>query len=274
VAQRASGVRRLVRGVVKAARWVVATEVVKPETHEERAERAGPPPHLRIRFWVALLIVVGAASAAAAAWRAEIFTEYAAQKEALFRQDLTGQELSERLDEQTVASGMRHFANYEQAALLARQLQGEADNARGHRAKLLAVEAQNERMLANVGLNTDSSLIDVTVQTNAAVRPADAAGGYDWVVMNDATLATFDPADLDAGAHLARTDAVEMAGVAVMFALVVMLLTLSEIRLRRRTKPPETGWTLGHTLGAGAIAIWLGGAAWFTILVLDVPGLQ
>jgi hypothetical protein len=273
VAQRASGVKRIAAGVVSAVHWVFAAEVPKPESAEQRAERTGPTPHPRIRFWVALSIVVAAVSAAAAAWRAEIFTEYATQKEALFRQDLIGQQLSERLDEETVASGLRHFGNYEQAALLADQLQREADLARGSRASALGAEAQNERMLANVDLTTDYALDAVTLP-GKEVRPADAASGYAWMVMSDPTLATFDPADRDADAHLARSDAVRMAGVAVLFALAVLLLTLSEIRLRRITKPPETGWTVGHTLWAGAILIWLGSAAWFTILMLDVPGLR
>jgi hypothetical protein len=273
MAPRASAVRRIAAGVLSAVRWVFAAEGLEPETAEERAERTGPIPHPRIRFWVALLIVVAAVSAAAAAWRAEIFTEYAAQKEALFRQDLSGQQLSERLDEETVASGLRHFANYEQAALLARQLQREAARARGSRASALGAEAQNERMVANVDLTTDYALNTATLPANG-VRTADAGSGYAWIVMSDPTLATFDPADRDTDAHLARSDAVGMAGVAVLFALAVLLLTLSEIRLRRMTKPPETGWTAGHTLGAGAIVIWIGSAAWFAILMLDVPGLR
>lgn len=271
--ERTSGVKRVAAGVAGGVRWVFAAEAPKPESADERAARTGPTPHPRIRFWVALWIVLAAVSAAAAAWRAEIFTEYAAQKEALFRQDLIGQQLSERLDEETVASGLRHFANYEQAALLAAELQSEADRARGSRASALGAQAQNERMVANVDLTTDYALNAVTLPGNG-VPQADAATGYAWIVMSDPTLATFDPADRNAEAHLARSDAVRMSGVAVLFALALLLLTLSEIRLRRMTKPPETGWTAGHTLWAGAILIWIGSAAWFTILTLDVPGLR
>ena len=225
--------------------------------------------HGRLRFVVAFAIVLGAVSTAAAAWRAEIFTEYASQKEALFRQDLTGQQLYERLDEEQVAAGVRHFTGYEQDVLLASQLQREADVAKGKRATQLGVEAQNEQAAAAVRYTTDSALQSVAF-TDRQGRPlADPAVGYAWTVLNDAALATFNPADRDADAQTARDDSVKMAGIAVLFALMVVLLTLSEIRLRRPAVTKQR-WSDGHSLAVAGGSVWLIGAVFFVILIIDV----
>src|SRR5579871_3916631 len=102
----------------------------------------------RLRLIVAMGIVIGAVSVAAAAWRAEIFGEYATQKEALFRQDLTGQQLSERSDEQLVTSQLLEFGAYERDAQLALQTEEADGAASGAAARALATEDQNEWTIA------------------------------------------------------------------------------------------------------------------------------
>lgn len=228
----------------------------------------------RLRFWVAMGIVLVAISAAAAAWRAEIFMEYATQKEALFRQDLSGQQLSERSDEELVISELRQLAPYEQDLQLAKQTQAQADQASGRAAALLGAEAQNDWMIVDHEATYDfsSGPGPLTLQDgNETVNPAVA---YAAATLSDPTLATFDPADLDSLAHRARGDAEAMAAVSVLFALTVVLLTLSEMRLRRRTAGPAARWTVGHTIAVVSVLMWLLGAVLFTLLYLDVPHLQ
>jgi hypothetical protein len=257
-----AGARRLWRGV----KWVFAAEKPRPQTRRERARRKKPIPHKTLRFCVALSIVIGAASGAAVAWGAERFMEQAAQKEALFRQDVIGQQLSERLDEETVATGLRHFGTYEQTALLADELQREADHARGARASELGTEAQNERMLANVDVTTDNALGSVALPRDGRYV-ADAASGYALSILNDGTLATFDPTDRHAEAQLARSDAMQMALAAVAFATAVVLFTVSEILLRTETDRPRRRLSIGLTVWISGIGIWVGAAAWALTLV-------
>src|SRR5205823_1756781 len=134
--------------------------------------------------------------------------------------------------------------------------------------------AQNEQAVAAVRFATDPALQSVSFGSDQLGRPvADPASGYAWTALQDTALATFDPADREGDVQLARGDSVKMAGVAVLFALVVLMLTISEIRLRR-PGVLERRWTAGHTLATVAAGTWLVGAVLFLILMLDVVTLR
>lgn len=282
------------RRVRSAIRWVMAEEVRGEEppppasnanapaetsvvpgratdtAEEEPTASAAATPHPRLRFWVALGVVVAATSTAAGAWRAEIFTEYATQKDALARQALTGLQLSERSDEQSTMAEFRQFGAYEHDFSFSHQLQREANHS-SHGANVTGTEAQNEALLAAAKLD-GFTFVDPGSQGQAArLEPTQV---YKSTLFYDDSLATFDPGDLTRQASRARSDAVDMAGVTVFFAAAVVLLTLSEMMLRRRGRNLEERWSSGHVLAAGSLVVWVGAAVLFVLLYLDVPHLK
>jgi hypothetical protein len=224
-------------------------------------------PHARLRFCVAIGIVVAAISTAAGAWRAEIFTEYATQKDALARQALTGLQLSERSDEELTMSELRQLGAYQRDVSLASQLQ----RLSGHGVPATGPEAQNEAMLAAAKYDSFTLSLPTGPGDRATLVPTQI---YRTALADDVALATFDPSDLDAKASQARSDAVDMAVVAVFFALVVVLLTLSEIILRRHQRSRLGRWHVGHALAATSLLVWVGAFVWFAVLYLDVPKLK
>ena len=238
---------------------------------EGEAAKKAAAPHPRLRFWVAVGLVLAAVSTAAGAWRAEIFTEYATQKDALARQALAGLQLNERSDEELAMSQLRQLGSYQEDLSLAYQLDGVAQRRAGAAGRAAGVEAQNEAMLAAgaiQGFTFDDPNVDKGVAT---LEPAQV---YSSALSYDPSLATFEPGDMEAKASKARTDAVDMAGVTVLFALTVVLLTLSEMMLRRRGRDPHERWSLGHALGASSLILWTGAFILFTLLYLDVPSLR
>jgi hypothetical protein len=228
-------------------------------------------PHPRLRFWVAIGLVVAAVSTAAGAWRAEIFTEYATQKDALARQALTGLQLSERSDEEMVMSQIRQLGAYQENSSLSYQLDRQAIRSGSAAANTVGAEAQNEALLAAASTQGFDFVFPTVENGVATLKPGQV---YSSALTYDPTLATFEPGDLEAKASKARTDAVHMAGVTVFFALTVVLLTLSEMMLRRRKRDLDERWSIGHTLAASSLVVWAGAFALFVLLYLDVPSLR
>jgi hypothetical protein len=228
-------------------------------------------PHPRLRFWVAIGLVVAAVSTAAGAWRAEIFTEYATQKDALARQSLTGLQLSERSDEEMTMSQIRQLGAYQQNSSLSYQLDRQAKRGRGAAANTVGAEAQNEALLAAASTQGFDFVFPTVDKGVATLKPGQV---YSSALTYDPTLATFEPGDLEAKASKARTDAVDMAGVTVFFALTVVLLTLSEMMLRRRKRDLDERWSIGHTLAASSLVVWAGAFVLFVVLYVDVPSLR
>lgn len=228
----------------------------------------------RLRFWVAMAIVIAAVSAAAAAWRAEMFSEYANQKEALFRQDLSGQQLSERSDEELAISQLRQLGVYQRDLKIAYDASAQTVPGAGRAARTLEEAAQTDWTLVDAERANDFSLVMPTDNVENGTATLSPRMAYASAVMSDPNLASFDPADLDALAHRARADAQDMAAVGVLFALTVVLFTVSEMILRRRTEGPEKRWSSGHTVAVVTAVVWLGGLALFILLYLDVPHLR
>lgn len=229
--------------------------------------------HQRLRFWIAIGIVIAAISVAAGGWRAEIFTEYATQNEALARQDLTGIELSQRSDIELASAQFRQLGSFETNVLMATRLGNQAYSTSGRASARLGAQAQNEWTLAGGKVTSDFPDVSPVEDSNGGVS-VNPTSAYALAVLSDPALATFDATDLSGKAKRARDDAVDMAGVTVFFALVVVLLTLSEMVLRRRTATPGFTWTSGHTLSLLAVVVWLGSAVLFSLLYLQVPSLQ
>jgi hypothetical protein len=223
--------------------------------------------HQRLRFWVAIGIVVAAVSTAAGAWRAEIFAEYATQKDALARQALTGLQLSERSDEELTMSDLRQLGTFQRDVSLASLLRRRG----GRGGQAGGPPAQNQSMLVASEADSFSLAQPAVTHGRAALVPTQV---YRTALANDPALATFDPSDLDAKASRARGDAVHMAAVAVFFALVVVLLTLSEMVLRRRRRGRLARWRVGHTLAATSLFVWASAFVWFAVLYSDVPKLK
>jgi hypothetical protein len=241
-------------------------------TAEKGASTEKPAvPHPRLRFWVAIGLVVAAVSTAAGAWRAEIFTEYATQKDALARQALTGLQLSERSDEEMVMSQIRQLGAYQQSTSLSYQLDRQAARGGGAAANTVGAEAQNEAMLAAASSKGFDFVFPTVEKGVATLEPGQV---YSSALTYDPTLATFEPGDLEAKASKARTDAVDMAGVTVFFALTVVLLTLSEMMLRRRDRDLAERWSIGHALATSSLFVWAGAFVLFVLLYLDVPSLR
>jgi heme A synthase len=237
---------------------------------------SAPEPGLRyqrLRFWIAIGIVIAAISVAAGGWRAEIFTEYATQNEGLARQDLTGIELSQRSDIELAGAQFRQLGSFETNVLMATRLGDQAYRTSGRASARLGAQAQNEWTLAGGKVTGDFPDVSPTEHSSGLVS-VNPTSAYALAVLSDPALATFDATDLSGKAKRARDDAVDMAGVTVFFALVVVLLTLSEMVLRRRTATPGFTWTSGHTLSLLAVVVWLGSAVLFALLYLQVPSLQ
>ncbi len=240
-------------------------------SHKGASTAKTAAPHPRLRFWVAIGLVVAAVSTAAGAWRAEIFTEYATQKDALARQSLTGLQLSERSDEEMVISQIRQLGAYQQNTSLSYQLDRQALRAGGAAASTIGAEAQNEALLAAASTQGFDFVLPTVDKGVATLKPAQV---YSSALTYDPTLATFEPGDLEAKASKARADAVDMAGVTVFFALTVVLLTLSEMMLRRRNRDLHERWSIGHTLAASSLVVWAAAFVLFAVLYLDVPSLR
>ena len=258
---------RLGQHVRSGLQWVLASEPETPSAPEPALR------HQRLRFWVAIGIVIAAISAAAGGWRAEIFTEYATQNEALARQDLTGLELSQRSDIELASAQFRQLGSFETNILMATRLGDRVYQTSGTASARLGAQAQNEWTLAGGKLTSDFPDVVPAESRNGSVS-VNPTSAYALAVLTDPALATFDATDLSAKARRARNDAVDMAGVTVLFALVVVLLSLSEMVLRRKMATPGFTWTPGHTLSLLAAVVWLGSAVLFTLLYLQVPSLQ
>jgi hypothetical protein len=250
---------------VRAAfRWVTATETFGDDDEPRAGD--GAPSRRRLKFAIALGIVVVSVSSAVAGWRAEIFNEYAAQSEGLFRQQLVTLQQRERQSEEQVTSDLRQFGTYEQDVSLAQQLQHEADHTTGSLALRLRAEAQGESTLA--GLNqTQNFQAESPAPYEDGTAAYDPATAYLWA--NESAFEGIDPAALRREARADRLDAVNMTGVAVLFVFALVLLTLGQVTLGGPVPAtPKRSWTLGHSLASLAMVVWVAGVVLFTVILL------
>jgi len=248
-----------------AFRWVTATETFADGSADEaHAADGAAPSRRRLQFAIALGIVVVSVSSAVAGWRAELFNEYAAQSEGLFRQQLVTLQQRERVYEEQVTSDLRQFGTYEQEISFGQQLQREANTATGSLAARLAVAAQGENTLAALNQNQNFFALEPRPLGGAATyAPASA-----YLRASEGALEEFDPAGLRREARTDRTNAVNMTGIAVLFVTALVLLTLGQVTLGGPRLAGRGGWTLGHTLASVAVAVWVAGAVLFTVMLL------
>jgi hypothetical protein len=250
---------------VRAAfRWVTATETFGDGDEPHGGD--GARSRRRLKFAIALGIVVVSVSSAVAGWRAEIFNEYAAQSEGLFRQQLVTLQQHERQSEEQVTSDLRQFGTYEQDYSLAQQLQQDAHHTTGSLARRLRAAAQGESTLAGLNQTQNFQTLPPTPYTDgtAAYHPASA---YLWA--NESAFEDIDPAALRREARADRIDAVNMTGVAVLFVFALVLLTLGQVTLGGPAPAtPKRSWTLGHSLASLAVVVWVAGAVLFTVMLL------
>jgi hypothetical protein len=247
-----------------AFRWVTATESFGDDDEPRAGD--GAPSRRRLQFAIALGIVVVSVSSAVAGWRAELFNEYAAQSEGLFRQQLVTLQQRERVYEEQVTSDLRQFGTYEQEISFGQQLQQEANSSTGSLAARLAVAAQGENTLAALNQNQNFFALEPSPLGGAATyAPASA---YLRASEGAGALEEFDPAGLRREARTDRTNAVNMTGIAVLFVTALVLLTLGQVTLGGPRVAGRGGWTLGHTLASLAVTVWVAGAVLFTVMLL------
>lgn len=245
-----------------AFRWVTETETFGDGDEPRGGD--GAPSRRRLQFAIALGIVVVSVSSAVAGWRAELFNEYAAQSEGLFRQQLVTLQQRERVYEEQVTSDLRQFGTYEQEISFGQQLQRDANRTTGSLAARLAVAAQGENTLAALNQNQNYLALEPSPLGGAATyAPASA-----YMRATEGALEDFDPAGLRLEARTDRTDAVNMTGIAVLFVAALVLLTLGQVTLGGPRIAVKHGWTLGHTLASLAVLVWAAGAVLFTVMLL------
>ena len=247
-----------------AFRWVTATESFA-DGDEPRARDA--PSRRRLKFAIALGIVAVTVSSAVAGYRAELFNEYAAQSEGLYRQQLVTLQQRERQSEEQVTSDLRQFGTFEQDHSLAQQLQQQANRTTtGSLARRLRAAAQGESTLAGLNQTQNFQVLQPTVYTDGT---ADYEPGSAYLAANERAFEDIDPAALRREARADRIDAVNMTGVTVLFVFALVLLTLSQVTLGGPAPAtPKRSWTLGHSLASLAVVFWVAAAVLFTVVLV------
>lgn len=264
--------RRMRAGLVLAprvpgavGRWIMATEVVPVEASAEAARQARS--QRRLRFALALGIVVASISSAVAGAGAELYYEHSSQAQGLFRQALIAVQQREQRYESDIASDLRQFGTYEQDVVLGHLLRRDAQTAHGALADRLQSDAFAAEQLA--ALHWDANFLWAWPSRYTEAAPAiDPAGAYADVVVGSPDLEAVDPARLHEEAWSDRRSAVNMTGVAAVFVIALVLLTLSQMRIRRSPdRAARTVSTMSATLAALGATVWIIGVTLAFVVV-------
>lgn len=272
-------VRRVVGRLRDAVRWLLATEEeiaagAQPREAEQRAEEMTPQLR-RFRARVAIAIVIVSVCSALTAWRASVFEEYSVQHEGLFRQELAGQLEREQLGEAQVAHDLQAYARFEQDQLLASRLRRDAVRSPGGRARALVGELQAARrwLIDSFGAFSVGNAAEFSDDGTSSYDPANA---YKTVLAGDLEFLRFEPGVQRLEARRDRGKAADLVGVTALFVAALVLLTLSEVSLGRRSRrgqrsrqPEGDSWSIRHSLATLGVATAVLAAVLFGVTYLS-----
>jgi hypothetical protein len=221
------------------------------EAHEaqqegEKAEQDFDSDARRVlRSRVALAIVALSVFSAVAGWRASVFDERSSSSSAVFHQDLLVQQQLEAKHQATVAQDITQYGELEQHWFMATRPEQGGSAQTAERERVAA-----EQTVGDFGAETPTLNPDGTVSYDPALA-------YSSGVATDAQLGGLHPAAALRASNSESDQAVNMTLVAVLFIAGLVLFTLAQVTLGRRTRsePAGTGrWTISHTFVlAGAL---------------------
>jgi hypothetical protein len=201
---------------------------LKAGAHEERRQLLWG-----FRSWVAAGIVLVSIMSALAAWRASAFEAYSSRNDSLYRQDLARQEQLVLDNEEAVGSDVRQLSEYSEPWLLARRLRQDARKAAA--GSTLRSRLLSQATRAQTAARSARGDFRVFFPDTYRSRPGyDADEAFRFSVELDPTLTELRPADHRIHAAGEHEKAHHFTGVAVLFVVGLVLLTLAEITAERR----------------------------------------
>ena len=207
----------------------------------------------RFTFSVALGIVVVSILAAVMAWQSSVWGERSSNTDELTRQDQV--ELERILTQQAgdINQDIRVFNNFEEATLLAQELEKDANKLRGQQALDFRLDAGSQRAEAKSQRRFFRS-------SQPAVRPNgrvmyDAAFANRILRAYSPDLEVLRPDALRADAKEAGIKSVRLTGLAALFVAALLFLTLAEVT--RRTRARTIFAIAGAAVATVALALFL-----------------
>ena len=185
----------------------------------------------RFKLSLALGIVIVSILAAIMAWQSSVWGERSGNTDELTRQDQV--ELERILTEQdgAINQDIRVFNNFEEASLLAQELDRDAKKLKGQQALDLMLEAGSQRAEAKSQRRFFRSS-DPTVDANGDVR-YDAAFTERLLRAYSPELEVLRPDELREDARVAGVKSVRLTGLAALLVAALLFLTLAEVLTRR-----------------------------------------
>jgi hypothetical protein len=177
---------------------------------------------------VALGIVAVSILAALMAWRASVWSERSANTDEISRQDVVQQQQVFASHAQSVNQDLRIFGRYEEHSILARELERDAARAGGEQAGALRVEAQRQRAQAQALRRFFLASQPIEEREGGGVE-YDPRFALTVLQTNDNDLETLRPRQLREEAREAHIKSVRLTGLAALFVVALVCLTLAEI---------------------------------------------
>ena len=193
----------------------------------------------RFKLSVAFAIVLVSILAAGMAWRASVWSERSANTDEITRQDIVQREQILAGQAETINQDIRAFNSFEEATLLAQELERDARKLSGRERLELELEAGSQRAEAK-------SLRRFFAASAPVVDPESGRVSYDPAFTRRLLLAyspdleVLRPEELREEARLANIKSVRLTGLAALFVAALLFLTLAEV-----TRRSISGWFAG-----------------------------
>ena len=190
----------------------------------------------RFRLSVAFGIVIVSILAATMAWRASVWSERSANTDELSRQDVVQREQLLSSQAEAINQDIRVFGNFEEATLLAQELERSARFApSAEERRRLRLEAGSKRAEAKSQRRFFTASQPVVRPNNRVIY--DPAFAARILRAYDVELEVLRPDALREDARVAHIKAVRMTGLAALFVAALLFLTLAEV-----TRPTTSRW--------------------------------
>lgn len=206
----------------------------------------------RFRVSVAFGIVLVSICAAAMVWRSSVAGDRASNNDQLARQEQVKRERIRTALAEQVHQDIRVFSQYEQARLLARELESDAREAGRPLARELRREAGSHATEARLFYRSIRSRPPRKLPSGRVVF--DAAAAESSLRARDRDLDVLQPERLMDDAREDRKESVRLTGLAALFVAALVFLTLAEVAARSVSR-----WlaAAGTVTAASAFAIYL-----------------
>lgn len=209
----------------------------------------------RFKLSVALGIVIVSILAAGMAWRSSVWGENSGNTDELTRQDQV--QLEQILSSQTeqVNQDIRVFNSFEEASLLAQELDRDAAKLKGQARLELGLEAGSQRAEAKSQrrfFNASAPAVD----PDGTVR-YDAAFAQRVLRSYSPELEVLRPDALREEARAANVKSVRLTGLAALFVAALLFLTLAEVARRSVSGIFAGAGAVTATVALGLYLFWV-----------------